>query len=134
MGTKPPYYYNAQKETFDNAKRLRKDSTVAEKFLWEILRRKAVQGYKFRRQHPLSYYIADFYCHKARLVIEVDGEVHDLEEVKEKDRRRDEAMRRFGLTILRFKNEDVLFNAHIVLKEIEKHLGCSPQPNPPGRE
>jgi len=117
-----PYYYNARKKTFNNAKRLRKEPTAAEKFLWQILRRKAVQGYKFRRQHPIDRYVADFYCHKARLVIEADGEVHDLEEVKRKDANRDAVMKKYGLTILRFKNEDVLFNAHIVVEEIEKYL------------
>lgn len=135
-----PYYYNAQKKTFTNAKRMRKEPTAAEKFLWQILRRKAVQGYKFRRQHPIDRYIADFYCHKAKLVIEADGEVHDLEEVKRKDENRDAVMKKYGLTVLRFKNEDVLFNAHIVVEEIEKHLKLgyhSPSPSlppPRGRE
>jgi len=117
-----PYYYNAKKETFDNAKHLRKKPTAAEKFLWQVLRRSAVNGFKFRRQHPIDHYVADFYCHKVKLVVEVDGEIHDLEEVKRKDENRDAAMKRYGLTILRVKNEDVLFNAELVVKEIEKYL------------
>ncbi|HXB42261.1 MAG TPA: endonuclease domain-containing protein [Bacteroidia bacterium] len=122
MREKFPYYYNAQEETFDAAKRLRKELTSAEDFLWQILRRKSLKGYKFRRQHPIGYYVADFYCHKAKLIIEVDGEIHELEVVKRKDENRDAVMRRYGLTILRFKNEEILFNAEFVVKEIEKYL------------
>ena len=122
MKAKLPYYYNAEEQTFDNAKRLRKEMTAAEKFLWKIVRRKAIQGFKFRRQHPIDYYVADFYCHKVKLVVEVDGDIHDLEEIRIKDENRDAAMRKYGLKILRVKNEDVLFNAELVVKEIEKYL------------
>jgi len=121
-----PYYYRAQKESIERARKLRRESTFAEKFLWQVLRRKALQGYKFRRQHPIGQYIADFYCHNALLVIEVDGDIHDDEDIKKKDAIRDRVMRRFGLKILRFSNEEVLFNAHIVVAQIEKHLRPSP--------
>jgi very-short-patch-repair endonuclease len=122
MAGKLPYYYHAEDETFDFAKRLRKKPTAAEKFLWEVLRRKAVNGTKFRRQHPIDKYVADFYCHKFRLVVEADGEIHDEESVKAKDKVRNEAMRRYGLRVLRFKDEDVLENTKFVVEEIERHL------------
>ena len=78
----PSYFFYAKPETIEFAKSLRRDMTPCEKLLWERLRRKNIRGVKFRRQHPIEYYIADFYCHEARLVIEVDGPVHEREDQK----------------------------------------------------
>ena len=117
-----PFYYNATAETLKLAKRLRKKITKAEKFLWHELRRNNVSGYYFRRQHPIAWYIADFYCHEAKLVVELDGEVHDTEEMREHDERRDSFMEGLEIKVLRFKNEEVFGNVDAVLKEIKKHL------------
>ena len=122
MGKRPSYYYNAPEETFDTAKYLRRKITKAEKNLWYELRRNNLKGYHFRRQHPIAWYIADFFCHKAKLVVELDGEVHDSEEMKEHDRVRDETMENFEITVLRFKNEEVFESLDRVVKEIKKHL------------
>ena len=65
---------------FSNAKKLRDNATDSENILWEALRNKRLDGYKFRRQHPLAIYIADFYCHELKLVIEVDGGYHQTKE------------------------------------------------------
>ena len=69
---------------FARAEELRKTMTHAEELLWYHLKQKP-EGYKFRRQHPFGPYIFDFYCHKAKLVVEIDGSIHELEEVKIND-------------------------------------------------
>ncbi len=76
--TKERYmYYGAKKETFILARELRKSLTEAERVLWSKLRNKKIEGLIFRRQHPIDIYIVDFYCHKYKMVIEVDGEIHN---------------------------------------------------------
>jgi cyclase len=114
--------YNAPAETFEKAKRLKREMTKAEKQLWHELRNSKLNGYKFRRQHPIAWYIADFYCLQAKLVVELDGEVHELEEMKEHDEKRNRIMENYDLTVLRFKNEDVFGNVDEVVDEIKKHL------------
>ena len=77
-------HYGALPTIFSYAKKLRQNSTKAETLLWNELRRHAL-GYKFRRQHPAWLYVVDFYCHSLRLVIEIDGGIHEDEETKSKD-------------------------------------------------
>jgi len=72
---------------FENAKRMRKEPTHEEYVLWEELRNRKLLNYKFRRQHPLNKYIADFYCHELNLVIELDGNYHKEKDIIEKDKR-----------------------------------------------
>lgn len=67
----------AKPDIFSKAKELRKSMTIAEKILWKHLRNNKLNGLKFRRQHPLDIFIADFYCHPKRLIIELDGGIHD---------------------------------------------------------
>jgi cyclase len=74
----------AIKPVYQRARELRNNTTYAEIILWGYLKTKPF-GYKFRRQHPYSIYILDFYCHSLKLVIEVDGSIHNLAEVKEND-------------------------------------------------
>ncbi len=117
-----PFFFNAPDVTFKRAKRLRKKLTKAEKIMWRELRRNNLKGHYFRRQHPLAWYIADFYCHDAKLVVELDGNVHDSEKQKDHDARRDEVMKDLDLIVLRFKNEEVFDDLDKVLEEIKKHL------------
>ncbi|MGC1242591.1 MAG: DUF559 domain-containing protein, partial [Chryseosolibacter sp.] len=70
-------FYQSNAKTFRFAKQLRAEMTGAEKFLWSHLSNKQIEGYRFKRQHPIMNYIADFYCHKAKLIIEVDGKIHE---------------------------------------------------------
>ena len=91
--------------------------TNAEKILWGYLKAKP-NGYKFRRQHPIRIYIADFYCHKLKLVIELDGSIHDIEEVKANDMIRQKMIEEEGITVMRFTNEEVMNNINQVLKII----------------
>jgi very-short-patch-repair endonuclease len=92
---------------FQRAKELRNAETHAEKVLWSYLRKKPL-GLKFIRQHPFGIFILDFYCHQIKLVIEVDGSVHLKEEVKQRDKEREEILFKSGLNVIRFTNEDVL--------------------------
>ena len=110
-------YYGANTETRRLAKKLREEITPAEALLWEFLRNRNT-GFKFRRQHPLSIYVADFYCHELKLVIEVDGSVHDEINQKMHDESRTNNLKLTGITVVRFTNEDVLNNIDAVLKRI----------------
>src|SRR5258708_2709542 len=108
---------------------LRQRETPAEKVLWHNLRNRKLFEHKFLRQYPICtasvlgrslYYIPDFYCYKAKLVIEADGPIHLLK--KEYDKNRDEALRSLNLTILRFENELILNDIQFVLKKIKELL------------
>jgi very-short-patch-repair endonuclease len=105
---------------FEYARDLRKNETSAEDLLWRNLRNRRLDGLKFRRQHPLDKFIADFYCHEKRLVIEVDGSVHDSRDAKEGDDGRTFELKELGITVIRFRNEEVLNDMSLVLKMIRE--------------
>ncbi len=111
-------HYNASEAIQQKALSLRKNETKAEKFLWCQLKSKKLLGYKFRRQHPISQFIVDFYCHELRLVIEVDGEIHIKAENKEYDKNRTFELEMFGLKVLRFTNNEVENRIEIVVEKI----------------
>jgi len=105
----------------DIVRKLRSQQTPAEKKLWQILRNRQFNGKKFKRQQPIIYserqstkhfFVPDFYCHEAKLVIELDGKIHDFQ--KDYDKERDFIIKEFGLMILRIKNEE--------LEELDKVL------------
>jgi very-short-patch-repair endonuclease len=100
------------------AKTLRKKSTDAENVLWKQLRRKQLEGLKFRRQQPIDNYVVDFVCFKKRIVIEVDGGQHSIE--RDKDSERDNYLVINGFKVLRFWNNEVLQNIEGVLEIIRK--------------
>ncbi len=114
------------------SKSLRNKQTEAEQCLWTRLRLKHL-GYVFYRQKPIGDYIVDFYCPRARLIVEVDGGQHFTVETAGNDRLRDEYMRSLGLTVLRFSNSEVLKNTDRVVGKIYKLLGKIPL-NPPLRK
>ncbi len=89
-------HYGAKKATFQFAYQLRKNLTPAEKFLWERLRKKTM-GVRFKCQHPAWIYVLDFYCHPLKLVIEVDGSIHLIEEIHQNDLDREVNLLSFGL-------------------------------------
>ena len=103
-------FYGAKSITFERAKELRLNPTVAERVLWQILRNKKMLGLRFKRQHPINKFIADFYCHSLKLVIEVDGEIHNTTENKEYDENRTAELENYGISVLRFTNGEVLNN------------------------
>ena len=114
--------YCALPYIFDNAKVLRQRSTKAEKHLWQMIRNRQLMGFKFRRQHPLKYFIADFYCHEVLLVIELDGSIHELENIKQYDQLREAIITELGITVLRFNNDEIFTEVHHVIEKIEAHL------------
>jgi very-short-patch-repair endonuclease len=107
-----------------NARRLRKQMTDAERSLWHLLRRKQIDGHRFRKQVPIGKYIVDFACLDARLVIELDGGQHT--DAAEADRERDAWLRSQGLRVLRFWNNDVLKNQDGVMQVILEALEANP--------
>ena len=114
-------YYGAAPMLFELAKQLRGRTTTAEEVLWSIIKINEWH-LKFRKQHPIAIYVADFYCHKLKLVIELDGGYHENKEVKIYDETREKDINQFGITLLRFKNEEVLFNMQQVLTKISNTI------------
>jgi very-short-patch-repair endonuclease len=119
---KSPYkrggmFEGASRLVFEYAKNRRKRMTAPEMLLWGHLK-KGINGYKFRRQHPIGSYIADLYCHKLKLVIEVDGSIHDNPDTKLADVKRESDLKDLGYSIIRFSNEEVLKNLVSVLEKI----------------
>ena len=107
------------KEKLHRAKELRREMTPAEKILWEELRANKL-GVHFRRQQVIQGFIVDFYCHQAGLVVEVDGDVHDLQ--KEEDERREKVLSEMGLRIVRFQNDEVVRDLSVVVGKIKAYL------------
>jgi len=107
------------KEKLERAKELRREMTPAEKVLWNELRANKL-GVRFRRQQVIAGFIVDFYCHKAALVVEVDGDIHDLQQ--EEDARREKALSALGLRIVRFGNDEVLRELSTVVEKIRGNI------------
>jgi len=124
LGRSKPFFLHldAPEINFTRAREMRKSMTEAEKILWSSLRGKQLNGYKFRRQHPISQYIADFYCHEKRLIIEVDGGIHMKTDIKENDENRTAELDRFGIRVIRFYNDDVVNDLGAILSAIKKTL------------
>lgn len=107
------------KEKLQRSRELRREMTPAEKVLWEELRGSKL-GVRFRRQQVIQGFIVDFYCHKSALVIEVDGDVHDLQ--KEEDERREKVLSEMGLKIVRFGNDEVMRGLSAVVGKIKEMI------------
>ena len=99
-------YFRAKPGTLETARILRKRMTPCEIILWEKLRGKQLLGLRFRSQHPIDIFIADFYCHKARLVIEIDGEIHEGQ--IDYDDGREAEIEKYDIKVLRFTNDEVI--------------------------
>lgn len=112
--------YNPNLKKF--SQKLRKEQTPAERKLWKYLRKNQINNLKFTRQKPIGKYIADFYCHKLKLVIEIDGDRHYKNQEPEKDKVRDEFFKNQNLKVIRFNNYDVYKNIEGVLKTIWKEV------------
>jgi len=110
-------YYGAKPATFEAARLLRKKMTHPEKLLWEKLKHKQINGLRFRRQHPIDFFIADFYCHAAKLVVEIDGEIHEGK--KDYDDGRLAGMEKYLIRVIRFTNKEVENNIEQVINLIE---------------
>ena len=112
--------YNLELKPF--SRELRKNMTDTERLLWSKIRMKQLEGYRFQRQRIIGEYIVDFYCPKARLVIEVDGGPHYSDEMVKKDKIRDEYLKNHGLKVLRYNDAEVLKNINGVIEDILSYL------------
>ncbi len=123
----------ANKELRKNARELRKNSTLSEVLLWNLLKNKRANGLDFDRQRIIGNYIVDFYCPKLNLVIEIDGCSHDNKYTY--DKKRDNYLKSLGLHVVHFDDYDVKFNINKVILTIEEiinnhypALTCTPSP------
>jgi very-short-patch-repair endonuclease len=107
---------NVSAKRLARAIELRREMTLAEKILWKEFRANRLTGLHFRRQQVVHAYFADFYCHKHQLIVEVDGDIHDLQE--EYDAEREIYLISLGFRVLRFKNDEVMKNLNGVLRKI----------------
>ncbi|WP_345253632.1 endonuclease domain-containing protein [Flaviaesturariibacter amylovorans] len=127
-----PYHYRQLKQLVQEQRRY---PTHAESMLWDALRGKALQGNKFRRQHIVGKYLADFVCLKKRLIIEVDGLIHQLPENQESDAVRTANLNILGFQVLCFTNDQILYALDSVLNEISVLLSELPEvPAEKGKE
>ena len=117
-----PIYFGAGPELLRLAGDLRKSMTPAEKILWERLRKRQINGFRFRRQHPIKDFIVDFFCYDAMLIIEIDGEVHTDSYQNERDIQRTMILKRLGLKELRFTNHQVFNQTEKIINKIEAAL------------
>ncbi|MBO0343347.1 MAG: DUF559 domain-containing protein [Bacteroidota bacterium] len=115
-----------RKELEHFRKKLRKNLTPAEAFLWRYLKAKKLKGRRFNRQHSIKNYIVDFYCASEKLVIELDGAVHNTPQAKEHDAKRTKVINELGYTVIRFENKMVFENLESVLSEIAEHFKQTP--------
>ncbi len=108
---------------------LRTNSTEAERILWEAVRNKKLSNRKFYRQYPLfhdftgkeTFFVADFYCHEAKLIIELDGKYHQYR--LKADKERTKILNYLGLSVIRFRNEEVLKDSNEVIMKVKMELG-----------
>ena len=130
VGGRSNMFYGALPILFDFARKLRDHQTEAELFLWSQLENLKYLNVRFKRQHPILYFVADFYCHKVKLIIEVDGGYHDIPEQYKYDKEREHELEDLGLKVIRFTNEQVLFHIENSLKVIEEVIKERITPNP----
>jgi len=126
MSDKNPYKKGGMFEgtsflLFEKAKHLRKKMTGAEEILWKHLR-KGINGHKFRRQHPVATYISDFFCYKLKLIVEVDGSIHNNSKPISNDITRQNDLEELGYTVIRFTNVEIFEQADTVLNKISESV------------
>ncbi len=115
-------YGGASSRKFRFAKGLRMERTKTEILLWEKLRAKRLGGFKFRQQHPFGRFVLDFYCHSAKLSIEIDGEIHKADGNEEYDALRTKILKDEGIREIRFTNQEILNEIEKVTRKILQEL------------
>lgn len=113
-------FFGSKPVAFIRARNMRENMTNAELILWNRIRNNQLLGFRFKAQHPVAGFIADFYCHKAKLVIEADGLIHQSQ--KEYDLERDKVLNDLGLTVIRFPNDEIENNLDAVIQTIAEYL------------
>lgn len=120
--------YNRAEEKFKR-KMLRSNMPQAEIILWSKLKNKGLLGYKFRRQYSIGKFVVDFYCPELKLAVEIDGDSHYIEGSDVYDSERQTVIESYGITFLRFTNEDIYKNLDGVLSSIAGFVKTSPTPS-----
>ncbi|HEY3386501.1 MAG TPA: endonuclease domain-containing protein [Saprospiraceae bacterium] len=115
-------HLGAKSSVFRNADRLRRNPTEAEEVLWKHLRNRQMEGVKFRRQHPIKGYVADFYANSLKFIIELDGGYHNNSVQKFYDKDREDILNDYNIDFLRFTNDEVLHNINHVLSVIRERI------------
>jgi very-short-patch-repair endonuclease len=115
-------FYGASQNIFEKATALRKNMTLAELVLWKKLKDRKLFKTKFRRQHPVNIFIVDFYCHEYKLAVEIDGEIHFNKEANEYDSDRTNDLNKLGIKVLRFSNDQIIFNIDSVIIKILEEI------------
>jgi very-short-patch-repair endonuclease len=128
-------HLGAKPELFKYAQEMRKNPTESEEALWKVIKKIRSEGFIFRRQHPIDIFIADFYCHKLKLIIEAEGEIHLNDQTQEYDVGRTGELEKYGIKVLRFTNDQVINNVDLVIKQIREYIdeiawGCLKSRNP----
>jgi very-short-patch-repair endonuclease len=122
-------------EILARVRKLRREATDAEQFLWYFLRNRAMDNAKFRRQHPMRGYVLDFYCHELKLAIELDGSGHLEPDQERYDAKRTALLAEEGIQVLRFRNSDLFNHSEEVLgviwESIEERRAAAPSHCPP---
>lgn len=113
--------YNKSQEK-EKRRQLRKNQTKTEEILWQKIRNRQLNGYKFRRQYSVNQFVLDFYCPQEKLAIEIDGDSHFVDGAQEYDQLRQNIIESFGIRFLRFTNDDVYQNIDAVLEVILSNL------------
>ena len=114
----------------DVRRSLRRNETKAEEFFWRYVRNRKLNGIKFQRQFSfvfnvsgqIKYFIADFYCHEFKLIVEIDGDVHLSNEQKEKDKFRTDRLNELNVKVIRFTNDEIMNDIDKVLNTIKTYL------------
>ncbi|HWU49682.1 MAG TPA: endonuclease domain-containing protein [Asticcacaulis sp.] len=104
------------------ARTFRRQMTHAEVLLWLGLKGHSREGFAFRRQHPVGPYIADFYCAKVKLIIEVDGLIHERDDHPQRDERRDQWFAAQGIETMRIPASDIMADAHNVSDGVLRYV------------
>jgi very-short-patch-repair endonuclease len=115
-------FYGADSKTLRAAAMLRKNMPLTELILWNKLKDRTLFNTKFRKQHPVFIFIVDFYCHEYKLVIEVDGDVHNDEVLSEYDISRTAELNKFGIKVIRFTNDQIIYNIDSVITKIHQTI------------
>jgi very-short-patch-repair endonuclease len=116
----PSMFYGASPLIFKRALELRNAMTSSEIKFWGLLNKNKILGLRFKAQHPIGRFIADFYCHTLKLVIEIDGEIHNLSKNQEYDIGRTFELEKFEIMVIRFTNDQIINNFDDVKEEILK--------------
>ncbi|MCA9860459.1 MAG: endonuclease domain-containing protein [Thermomicrobiales bacterium] len=122
MPTKNGRVRGASNELVAAARNLRASQTPAERVLWQALRGRQLDGFKFRRQYPVGNSVLDFVCVERKLVVELDGAHHSLDEYVRYDQARTEHLEQYGYSVVRFSNAAVLTDLDMVVEQIRSEL------------